>query len=65
MVPVKQVSAEATAALGWGAEYWDQNPEHYEGCTELRSRNPAMSDSKLANELSGDLLDGVLVAARC
>jgi hypothetical protein len=57
----------ANARLGWGAEYWDLDPTHYEGWSELRDRHAALgrrrANNDLAVELSDHLLDDVLVAA--
>jgi hypothetical protein len=57
----------AKAKLGFGAEYWDPDPNHYEGCEQLRARYTALgrivADSDLACDLAGHLLDDVLVAA--
>lgn len=57
----------AKAKLGFGSEYFDPDPSHYEGCEQLRARYAALGrtlqDSELAYDLAGHLLDDVLVAA--
>ena len=57
----------AKASLGFGSEYWDPDPSHYEGCEQLRARYAALgqtrSDSQLAWDLASHLLSDVLVAA--
>lgn len=57
----------AKASLGFGSEYWDPDPSHYEGCEQMRARYAALgrtlSDPELACDLAGHLLDDVLVAA--
>lgn len=55
------------APLGFGAEYWDSNPEHYEGWQQLRDRFKRLTMMRgrrqLAYELASTLLDDVVVAA--
>lgn len=57
----------AKVSLGFGSEYWDPDPRHYEGCEQLRARYAALgqtrSDSELACDLASHLLSDVLVAA--
>lgn len=57
----------AKAPLGFGSEYWDPDPSHYEGCEQLRERHAELGrpidDSELASYLTGSLLEDVLVAA--
>lgn len=59
-----QFPSVANAALGWGAEYWDDEPTHYEAWSDLRALGRAeMSGHRLAYALSSNLLRDVLVAA--
>src|SRR5206468_3065836 len=57
----------AKAGLGFGTEYWDLDPKHYEGWEELRDRMAALGRSStrrgLACDLASHLLDDVIVAA--
>jgi hypothetical protein len=57
----------AKAPLGFGFEYWDLNPTHYEGWEELRDRTAALGRQStkrtLAYDLASHLLDDVIVAA--
>jgi hypothetical protein len=57
----------ARAGLEWGAEYWDSDPTHYEGWSELRDLYKSLGRKRtkrdLAFDLSGHLLDEVLAAA--
>jgi hypothetical protein len=57
----------ATAHLGFGTEYWDPDPTHYEGWEQLRDRLAALGRTStrrgLAYDLASHLLDDVIVAA--
>jgi hypothetical protein len=57
----------ASAKLGFGAEYWDPDPTHYEGWKQLRDRLTALGRTPtkrdLAYDLVSHLLDDVIVAA--
>jgi hypothetical protein len=57
----------ASTKLGFGAEYWDPDPTHYEGWEQLRDRLIALGRTPtkrdLAYDLSSHLLDDVIVAA--
>jgi hypothetical protein len=64
----KDFPASAKAPLGWGVEYWDSDPTHYEGWETVRDRVVAVrhrrpGKGELARELSDQLLDDVLAAA--
>jgi hypothetical protein len=67
--PRKAFPPAAKAALGWGAEYWDSDPIHYEDweavCDRLvavsRERNRKLPTKADLAELSDHLLDDVLV----
>lgn len=60
-------SPVAKARLGFGIEYWDLNPEHYEGWEKLRDRRTELghsfTDHDLAHDLASHLLDELIVAA--
>jgi hypothetical protein len=57
----------ASAPLGFGTEYWDPDPMHYEGWEQLRDRLMALGRTstkrELAYDLASHLLDDVIVAA--
>jgi hypothetical protein len=57
----------ASAKLGFGVEYWDLDPTHYEGWEQLRDCLTALGRTptkrNLAYELTSHLLDDVIVAA--
>ena len=57
----------ASVHLGFGAEYWDPDPSHYEGWEQLRDRLTTLGRTPtkrhLAYELASHLLDDVIVAA--
>jgi len=57
----------AKAPLGFGSEYWDIEPKHYEGWEELRDRMETLgrtfTERDLAYYLAGHLLDDVIIAA--
>jgi hypothetical protein len=57
----------ATAALGFGSEYWDLHATNYESYAALKARlialNRRPTDRYIATELSQFLLDDALVAA--
>lgn len=54
-------SKVAKASLGFGFEYWDLNPEHYEGYEELRNRRAASGFKSTRRELVYDLASHLLV----
>lgn len=58
---------DAAARLGFGYEYWDLNPDHYEGAPQLSERYKQLGRKRhrrqLACDLASHLLDDVLVAA--
>lgn len=60
-------SRVAVVGLGFGTEYWDLDPKHYEGWEELRDRMAALGRRStkrgLAYDLASHLLDDVIVAA--
>ena len=39
-------TSSTIVGLGWGAEYWDPDPTHYEGWVELRDRYKALGRKK-------------------
>lgn len=53
--------------LAWGSEYWDLNPEHYDGASGVRDRFRALRRPRtrrgLALELTDFLLSDVILAA--
>jgi hypothetical protein len=57
----------AHAPLGFGEEYWNADPRHFEGWEQLRDRLNALGRSStepdLAYDLASHLLDDVIVAA--
>jgi len=61
------LSRVARAPLGFGTEYWDLNPKHYEGWEELRDRRAAHGlksvKRDLAYDLASHLLNDLIVAA--
>jgi hypothetical protein len=61
------ISTKATAALGFGYEYWHLQSNRYEGWQELRDRRKALGQKirnrEVAYDLASHLLGDVLVAA--
>src|SRR5439155_25050326 len=59
--------AHVKAPLGFGSEYWNSDPRHYEGWEQIRDRLKGLGRKPtrrgIAYELASHLLDDVIVAS--